>query len=140
MVSSLGYALAKNSLITGFGRRHYHHVARGEGIGNRVARDLVKIAHAISGGTRHRRHYHAGSYKLSGTGTRRRVRRPRATLMHVPMTALGEGYRRRRRSTVGGYRRRRAPRMTLGVGRRRRAPRMTLGIGRRVHHRRHILI
>jgi len=75
----------------------------GEGIGNRVARDLVKIAHAISGGTRHRRHYHAGSYKLSGTGTRRRVRRPRATLMHVPMTALGEGYRRRRRSTVGGF-------------------------------------
>jgi len=120
MVTSLGYALAKNSLVTGFGRRHYHHVHRvGGGVGRRVAGAVVsrvghslvdKLAHAISGTGRRRRVHRGASYRLTGTGTHRRkhVRKPRATLMHLLAPSMG------------GYRRRRAPRRTLGLGRRRR--------------------
>jgi len=140
MVSSIGYALAKNSLISGFGRRHYHHVARGEGVGRRVAGAVVskvghavvdKIANMISGTGRHRRVHRrlGGSYRLTGTGAhkRHRARKPRATLVHMlaPMA-------------MGGYHRRRAPLRTLGLGYRRRAPRRTLGLGRRRRH--HVLI
>ena len=150
MVSSLGYALAKNQLVSGFGRRHYHHIARGEGVTRRIAGHAVravgnalvnKLSNLISGTGRHRHrrvHHHAGSYKVTGTGYHRRVhRKPRMNLLS---SLLGHGYRKRRvgrprtrvrHHTMGGYHRvahRRPPRRTLGLGR------------RRVHRRRLIMI
>jgi len=78
MVSAIGYALAKNQLVSGFGRRR-HHIARGEGVTRRIAGHAVravgnalvnKLSNLISGTGRHRHrrvHHHAGSYKVTGT-------------------------------------------------------------------------
>ena len=147
MVSALGYALAKNQLVSGFGRRHY--LSHGRGIARRAAGHAVravgnalvnKLSNLISGTGRHRHrrvHHHAGSYKVTGTGYRRRTthRKPRHNLLS---SLLGHGYRKRRvgrprvrHHTMGGYHRvahRRPPRRTLGLGR------------HRVHRRRLIMI
>jgi len=136
MVSTTGYMLGQNRLITGFGARHhhYHHhrLHHGGNIARRTVGSVVRtlghaltdrIASAISG---------TGSWKLAGTG-RHNKRAPRST--------LSGGYRRvHRRRTVGiGHRHRH-----IGLGYHRRVgrprkPRSTLSGGyRRVHHRHRI--
>ena len=108
MVSSLGYQLAKNSVISGFGHRH-HHVHRGRGVARRalggVARTLGnmlvnRVANAIAG----------GSYKITGRG--RKPRKPRSRL---------SGFGTRKRTTHRAPKRhtttrRRAPKKHLSGG------------------------
>ena len=152
MVSALGYALAKNQLVSGFGRRHY--LSHGRGIARRAAGHAVravgnalvnKLSNLISGTGRHRHrrvHHHAGSYKVTGTGYHHRVHHHRKPRLNLLSSLLGHGYRRRRVSTrrvgrprtrvrhhtMGGYRPRlRAPRRTLlGHGRRYRRHRILI--------------
>ena len=113
MVSSIGYKLAGNKLITGFGARRC--ATRGRGIrsvvGNVLARPALtfianKVADLISGSgrkvVRRRRITRGSSWKTTGTGTRRP----------------------RRRLTI---------RRKTGTGIKRRAPRKTLL--KRVHRR-----
>ena len=123
MVSSIGMALQRQKLCTGFGmRRHRVSTRRGCGvvrrtIGNISRPALVwaanKVADLVTGNGRRRiiRRRRvvraAGSFKPSGYG----IRRPRRHLT----------VHRRRTTTVGGYRRHtvhRRPRSTL-IGRRR---------------------
>ena len=112
MVSSIGYKLAQNKLVTGFGARRS---TRGRGVrsvvGNVLARPALtfianKVADLISGSgrkvVRRRRITRGSSWKTTGTGTRRP----------------------RRRLTIR--------RKTTGTGIKRRAPRKTL---KRVHRR-----
>ena len=85
MVSSIGYKLSQNRLVTGFGHRA---TTRGRGIVRRtvgaIARPALtyianKIADVISGGSVHRRKsvHRGSSWKVTGAGTRRK---PRKTL------------------------------------------------------------
>ena len=110
MVSSIGYKLAQNKIITGFGTRRCS--TRGRGIrsvvGNVLARPALtfianKVADLISG-TGRRTVRRAGSWKPTGMGVRRK---PRSTL---------------KRRTIGTGLKRRAPRRTLrrGTGLRRK--------------------
>jgi len=121
MVSSLGYQLAKNSVISGFGHRH-HHVHRGRGVVRKTIGGITRtlgnmlvnrVANAIAG----------GSYKITGRG--RKPRKPRSRL---------SGFGTRKRTTH------RAPKRHTTT--RRRAPRKSLsGSGRhRIHHRRRLLL
>ena len=107
MVSSIGYKLAQNKLVTGFGTRRC--TTRGRGVIRRtigsIARPALgyianKISDLISGGRTRR----AGSWKPTGMGVRRK---PRSTL---------------KRRTIGTGLKRRAPRRTLrrGTGLRRK--------------------
>ena len=87
MVSSIGVALGRNSLITGFGYHpHHHHVirrraTRGRGIVRRTASNVVrnightlvdKLAGVIAG----------SGYKLAGGRhhVKHHIRKPRSTL------------------------------------------------------------
>ena len=121
MVSSISSQLLYGRPITGFGtrRRVVSH--------KKLPTHVIVPVSAITGLRRrrtvrprvaHHAVHHAGSYKITGSGYRRK---PRAMLTH-------------RRKTVGGYKRRtvshRAPRRTLGLGTRRHT----------VHKRRLILI
>ena len=104
MVSSIGYKLAQNKLVTGFGARRS---TRGRGVrsvvGNVLARPALtfianKVADLISGSGRktyRKRTVRGSSWRVTGTGrkprstlTRRRktgagVRKPRKTLKRV---------------------------------------------------------
>jgi len=111
MVSNIGWKLNSLTPISGFGmRRRYH--PRGRGITRRAVGSLVgHLGHALV--NRVSRAISGGSYKLTGHGaTRKRVRKPRATLVRISPMLLG------------GRRKVRRPRATLYGGRR-----------RRVHHR-----
>ena len=80
MVSSLGYQLGKNSVVSGFGRRRVHRTTRGKGIVRNVASAATRalgnilvnrVANAIAG----------GSWKATGSGVhKRKHRNPRSTL------------------------------------------------------------
>ena len=119
MVSSIGYKLAKNDLVTGFGIHRKRSTSCGRGyvrkVVGAVSRPALtyianKIADVISGGSVHKRTrkprtvhrtvYSAGSWKPSGMGMRRK---PRKTL----------GTRKRRTTTAGAGRKTRKPRSTL---------------------------
>ena len=118
MVSSIGYKLAKNDLVTGFGVHRKRatcgrgYVRKVVGAVSRPALTCIanKIADVISGTGRKRRAvrkprtvHSAGSWKPSGMG----MRKPRKT--------LGT---RKRRTTVGTGRKTRKPRATLARVRR----------------------
>ena len=118
MVSSIGYKLGQNRLITGFGTRtrthHRRMPTRGSGVVRRVIGSLTrpaltyianKIADTISGGAIRRRrhtvrHHVGGSYKYSGMGVRRPAIRRHHTVGRVgrPRSVLfGTGHLRRHR-------------------------------------------
>ena len=109
MVSSIGYKLAQNKLVTGFGTRRC--TTRGRGIIRRtigsIARPALgyianKISDLISGTGRTRR---AGSWKPTGMGVRRK---PRSTLKKRKTGGLKRKVTRRvPRSRLGGLRRKR---------------------------------
>ena len=111
MVSSIGYKLAQNRLVTGFGARRRPTCGRGvvrKTIGT-IARPALtyianKIADVISGAGKRSRAVHRGSsYKLTGSGARRK---PRKTLT---ARRVGAGKRKTARSTH------RKPRKTLRI-------------------------
>ena len=111
MVSSIGYKLAQNKIITGFGTRRC--TTRGRGIrsvvGNVLARPALtfianKVADLISGNGR-RTVRRAGSWKPTGMGVRRK---PRSTLKKRKTGGLKRKVTRRvPRSRLGGLRRKR---------------------------------
>ena len=126
MVSSLGYQLAKNRRVTGFGMAR-RRCATGRGIVRKVLGALSrpaltfvanKVADAISGGARRRvvrrrpRTQRASGYRLAGSGYLLAGQRRR------PITRLsGLG---RKRKTTTARRVTRKPRSRLGVRRTRR--------------------
>ena len=122
MVSSLGYQLGKNKVISGFGVRrgtrkvcYTRKTTRGTGIARSALGGIIShVGHALvnkiagvvrgSGVT-------GGSWKVTGSGRKKAIRRPR-TLLRVRRTiqkpiAI---------TTIGGYKRRtrrRAPRRLI---------------------------
>ena len=114
MVSSIGYKLAQNRLVTGFGMRRRTTCGRGvRKVVSNITRPALtyianKIADVISGeGRVHRRTVRGASYKLTGGAKRR----PRKTLTHRRHTVGGAVHKRRTATT------RRRPRRTLETGR-----------------------
>ena len=111
MVSSIGYKLAQNKIITGFGTRRC--TTRGRGIrsvvGNVLARPALtfianKVADLISGNGR-RTVRRAGSWKPTGMGVRIKLR---STLKKRKTGGLKRKVTRRvPRSRLGGLRRKR---------------------------------
>ena len=119
MVSSVGFQLNSRRKITGFGTRKR---TTGRGVIRRVVGSVTrpvlgflanKIADAISGGgrrvvhrrrtVRHTRVHHAGSYRLTGMGARRK---PRARLAVRRVRRVGSGVRRAPRRHLVHRRRR----------------------------------
>jgi len=118
MVSNIGWNLNSRRKITGFGTRKR---TTGRGVIRRVVGSVTrpvlgflanKIADAISGGGRrrvvHRRRithrvHHAGSYRLTGMGARRK---PRARLGVRRVRRVGSGVRRAPRRHLVHRRRR----------------------------------
>ena len=110
MVSSIGYKLAKNDLVTGFGAHQKRATSCGRGyvrkVVGAVSRPALtyianKIADVISGTGRKRRAvrkprtvHSAGSWRRSGMGVKRR--RPRSTLTRTRRTTVGTGHRKPR--------------------------------------------
>ena len=121
MVSSIGYKLAKNDLVTGFGVHRKRSTSCGRGyvrkVVGAVSRPALtyianKIADVISGTGRKRRAvrkprtvHSAWGWKPSGYGVKRR--RPRSTLTRTRRTTVGTGHRKPRgpRSTLRHVRR-----------------------------------
>ena len=125
------------NLITGFGMHHRrmplmrHHVV-GRGIGRKVMGHIAKslghaivnkISSAIAGEGMHKRmtvkrrapshRLVAGSYKVTGAGRRRTIRKPRATMtrgygvrVHKPRTTVRRTIRNPRHTLLGGQRKR----------------------------------
>ena len=120
MVSSLGYMLARNAKISGFGIRRPKRKPRATARKPRAHTHVLVPISALGGmvhrkRTMHHRVHHAGSYKIAGSGIHKR-RPARRHLTH-------------RRKTAGTGIRRRAPIRHLGGMRK-----------RTVHHRRLVLI
>ena len=108
MVSSISYKLGKNSLVTGFGTRR----TCGRGIVRKtigtIARPALtyianKISDLFSGNGVRRRVHRGSSWKVTGSGAKRR---PRKTLK---TRRVGAGKRKTARSTH------RKPRKTLRI-------------------------
>ena len=107
MVSSIGYKLAKNDLVTGFGAHQKRATSCGRGYVRKfvgaVSRPALtyianKIADVISGTGRRKavrkpRTVRGSSWKPSGMGVRRR---PRSTLTRTRRTTVGTGHRKPR--------------------------------------------
>ena len=100
MVSSIGFKLAQNKLVTGFGVRRRAPVKRGRGIvrniasaGTRALGNFLvnKLANVIAGSgrkrtVRRRKTVSGSSYKPSGYGLK--ARKPRKTLTRRPRRIL----------------------------------------------------